>query len=487
MPLSDPNEKDEEAVVFSYDPSSDVGPSHWGSLRIPSNQCFHNQGEQSGINIDTSRETNGKNVSKKRPRQKCDEYYSPSQTFHFGNCTNDDLIYTITKHHHAVVQLPVRTPSQNQTSPCIAPYIQQQSSPSPSDYYYYDFVQLHVHIGSEHSINGKLYPAEIHIVHQLRHRNERSDHNHNSIKELLVVGLLVDYVTNSNDINNNIHHDRIHDTPQLNTKQTTTTNHSPATMNHATTTNMMQTFMDGWQQTISDADQPHQVPCSIRYNRKLTNRTVNGYHRHHNLQQAMATKLTPQKSSVSTQRPDIFNPYAHLRSLNPAQTPPQMLYSYNGSLTTPPCTENVQWYIVTEPIYIPYSFYHRIVEFIFPPATKRSTAKCHNGRNDTEPFTTRSSWNDASTVTTTSSRPIQPLNNRTIRLVCPILTTTQLQITTTTTTTNDTPLPSTYGTSVSFIYIGNLLMFLLFLGWLCCYYYRNRGNFNNKNYRRYPP
>jgi len=48
--------------------------------------------------------------------------------------------------------------------------------------------------------------------------------------------------------------------------------------------------------------------------------------------------------------PDTTEKYSNVISINPSGLLPadKGYYTYNGSLTTPPCTENVKWYIMKE-------------------------------------------------------------------------------------------------------------------------------------------
>jgi len=47
-------------------------------------------------------------------------------------------------------------------------------------------------------------------------------------------------------------------------------------------------------------------------------------------------------------------------------SPPFSFYKYLGSFTTPPCEENVVWFIAADPIPISLSTYAEIVEVIWP-------------------------------------------------------------------------------------------------------------------------
>ena len=542
------NDRGEGVILFSYDVTSNIGPSRWGTIPIEGhvNQCDDSYKEQSGINIDTStnisratRSNTTKNVPQhdqqehQPPYEKCDEYYHPRQMFHIGNCTTDDLIYTIRKNR--VVQVQIRqnkkqkNPSNRTVHNCIAPYIQLPSQSASSahrdKYLYYDFVQLHTHIGSEHSLNHQVFPAEMHIVHRLRqnitnlenykNQDKRNDDHHSNPKELLVVGMWIDHDVKDIDVKSR------QDDPYSTTINTNQLDYF--------TSNTMQTYLEGWQAVVvREANTPcvldndestaehfavvpdlHHPNLSIidqqHSRKKKTYRTAKNGRR----QRSWATTSIQESSLVPTNvRPSIFNPYTHIWTLQFNQTrtatndqyqhPPRRLYSYPGSLTTPPCTEDAQWFIVEDPMYLPYSYYQRILQFIFPPST--GTAVTNNVANGSDVSrTTKSpknnnnnavtkSWskiqnNEINLSTKTSSRPIQSLNNRTVRLYCPMnTTTTTTGIHKISTITITPPDPE----SVPSIFVWNVWILILFLGWLYCYYCndRRRRCHNHQQHRR---
>ena len=39
-------------------------------------------------------------------------------------------------------------------------------------------------------------------------------------------------------------------------------------------------------------------------------------------------------------------------------------YTYVGSLTEPPCTEGVEWFVLTEPLEVDYSYIHRLAQVV---------------------------------------------------------------------------------------------------------------------------
>jgi carbonic anhydrase len=92
---------------------------------------------------------------------------------------------------------------------------------------------------------------------------------------------------------------------------------------------------------------------------------------------------------------DVYNPYTKL----PANS---TMYYYSGSLTTPPCSEIVSWNVVDTPISLSIIEYKSIVDLILSftdPATCLP-ASVHSPSGYT-------------------SRPVQPLNGRTITHFCP--------------------------------------------------------------------
>ena len=93
---------------------------------------------------------------------------------------------------------------------------------------------------------------------------------------------------------------------------------------------------------------------------------------------------------------DSFNPYAFA----PAE---YTTYTYNGSLTTPPCSEIVFWNVVDTPVKLSVREYKRLVDLIIGYTDPESC----------EPASIASAGGD-------TSRPVQPLNGRTITRHCPV-------------------------------------------------------------------
>ena len=102
---------------------------------------------------------------------------------------------------------------------------------------------------------------------------------------------------------------------------------------------------------------------------------------------------TRQRRSRALQ--DVYNPYAKI----PADS---TMYYYSGSLTTPPCSEIVSWNVIDTPISLSIIEFQEIIESIF-------------GYTDPESCEQTSVFSPAGFT----SRPVQPLNGRTITHKCP--------------------------------------------------------------------
>ena len=94
----------------------------------------------------------------------------------------------------------------------------------------------------------------------------------------------------------------------------------------------------------------------------------------------------------------------HLAEFNFYDLVPQgsTFYQYNGSLTTPPCSEIVFWNVVDTPLSISVREYIRmttlVLDFVDPSTCEKGSVAAPSG------FT---------------GRPVQPINGRTINRVCP--------------------------------------------------------------------
>jgi carbonic anhydrase len=99
--------------------------------------------------------------------------------------------------------------------------------------------------------------------------------------------------------------------------------------------------------------------------------------------------------STNTTLQSIFNPY----NLVPKGS---TIYTYNGSLTTPPCSEIVFWNVLDKPVQLSIREYLRmtnlILDYVDPKACQAASVAATSGY---------------------TGRPLQPLNGRKITRHCP--------------------------------------------------------------------
>lgn len=132
---------------------------------------------------------------------------------------------------------------------------------------------------------------------------------------------------------------------------------------------------------------------------------------------------------------DVYNPYLKL----PAN---YTTYYYSGSLTTPPCSEVVSWNVVDIPVSISVREFNTIInlilDFVNPETCEVASAASPSGY---------------------TSRPVQPLNGRTITHKCP--TGTEARFAT-------TPATSPTGSSAAAVGMTSYLLFASAIGAMTC-------------------
>ena len=171
-------------VPFSYDPNSENGPQNWGKLDIPGNVC---DGEwNSPVAVATRKCNRWENYEFSVRSTFCSSvlffichprfvramrpflvlkifYFISILLFLFvrwfandwflkgGTCSTSQLEYTLTNAGLKASFL---------SDDCINP-----TATIPGLRNQYCALQLHIHSGSEHTIDGKYFGAELHIVH----------------------------------------------------------------------------------------------------------------------------------------------------------------------------------------------------------------------------------------------------------------------------------------------------------------------------------
>jgi carbonic anhydrase len=96
-------------------------------------------------------------------------------------------------------------------------------------------------------------------------------------------------------------------------------------------------------------------------------------------------------------RDEVFSPYDLLPEL-------QAFYHYDGGLTTPPCSEVVWWNLSDKPVSVSVWQYTELVHLIIQ---YRDAESCE--------FLAL-----PSALTGGTSRPVQPLNGREVKCICPV-------------------------------------------------------------------
>lgn len=193
----------------------------------------------------------------------------------------------------------------------------------------FDVLQYHIHTGSDHTLDGQHFGADLHIVH----KNRNGD-------DLAVLGMFLE----------------------------------PSSID---ATSVFDVLIAG----LEDVKESTEKKCGTNITNTTTGIAVEaaGTRRHHR--------------SRSLQ--SVYNPYAKIPSNS-------TMYYYSGSLTTPPCSEIVSWNVVDTPISLSIIEYNEIIDFILgytdPETCEQSSVFSPSG------FT---------------SRPVQPLNGRTITHLCP--------------------------------------------------------------------
>lgn len=206
----------------------------------------------------------------------------------------------------------------------------------------YDALQFHIHSGSDHAIDGRYFGADLHLVHK-----EVGGDSY-SVLGFFLEPTDADGIVKVSDL------------------------------------------LTEWEK-IPTATNAACTPSDTTNNTDATDVGENNT--------ATATqggrRRTTKSEQARRQLARGFNPY----DLVPAGS---TMYTYQGSLTTPPCSEVVFWNVIDTPVSISVREYIRavnlILDWVNPDTCKKETVASESG------FT---------------GRPVQPINGREINRICP--------------------------------------------------------------------
>jgi Eukaryotic-type carbonic anhydrase len=267
----------------------------------------------------------------------CERLYtlirSPSVSPNFccpqpGTCTLDDLTFALSD-RNVQTSFPAKG--------CEAPTMLIPGEIGLA----WKVAQIHVHLGSEHSLNGTKYVAEIHVVHKAVGRGSGDVSSQQS-----VLGAFLE-------------------------------------VSDSTRTGG---FVDGLLRRWEAEAKAVSAACAPMGKNVPT------------IAKASSDNIPQLRQKSTTRR---FDPYHSLLSKN------YSLYTYRGSLTTPPCSESVRWNVLAEPVPVSATDLDRLRELILRyvhPATcePASIASLSQGRPGT------------------TSRPLSPLNGRHVARFCSV-------------------------------------------------------------------
>lgn len=346
--------------IFSYyetaiDGLGPVGPSQWPNLVLHDDHG-HNEcggtGQLTGFGQSPI-------VFPDFAGKQCDSNFN-GYSFEAGTCTWDDLRFSIENNSVQV--------EKKSSSSCS---LGRMKIPDSSNYFVAK--QIHIHTNSDHSVNGKYYKNEIHVVHQEEEGHSKNDEHSNG-----------DHSAGHSEAE----HSEMETGGRALVEDGT----------HALTTLILGMFIDvqdadnanfdyylqGWEAAATQSEEfcavkPEGsgafVPNSIFTSRQMRVQCP---------KVADGVDASSVTIEASTGLPPLKNPtfpQGTLPNIYEDLTTGFGVYSYRGSWTTPPCSESVHWEFVDAPVLISQSqmdrLWQRILCFV-----ERST--CRHATNANE-------------------------------------------------------------------------------------------------------
>lgn len=283
-----------EEVEFTYFEQGETGPSHWANLNIEGNQC--------GGTLMTS--GYGQSPVAIFNELECETDMS-AYSFEAGDCTWDDLIFTVGDHGVKV--------SKGESCSLGSMTIPHTSNS-------FDALHFHIHTSSEHTIDGYYYEAELHVVHE-----------ESTGESFAVFGMMLSSA------------EGVEDHPDF------------------------ENLLRGWEKAANMAEEEcaDAIPLEDAF-------------------QAIQERVTcPAVGAGLVEELPFTNPEANLDVYKLPTTPKFGVYTYKGGLTTPPCTEIVNWNVLDTPTLISQSQMNRLYKltlcYVDPETCRHATIASKEG------------------------------------------------------------------------------------------------------------
>lgn len=221
----------------------------------------------------------------------------------------------------------------------------------------FELLQFHVHAGSEHTLNGMQYGAEIHMVHKQRGGGGN---------RLAVLGVFVTAGGGGSAPSDN----------------------NSSSRSNGLFSSILARFDAAADETAAQCGGGNGDTTATAHWWSSSSSSSQ--------QEGDAASSSSSSSNLSDDQ-QVIDVYG----LIPEGS---AFYRYDGGLTTPPCTEIVHWSVADKPLAVPVAQFLDLVGLILNYVD-----------SDTCELATIASPLDG-----TTSRPVQPLNGRTVQRICPV-------------------------------------------------------------------
>jgi len=385
-------------TFYTYFDLGGLGPERWPSLQLEGNQC-------AGTNLVSGYGQSPVAIPEIATDQ-CDSNTKNDYSFNAGDCTWDDLEYSIGNNGVKVA------PKVDVFGKAACKFGGMRIPHLPFDSW--NSVQFHIHSWSEHTIGGEYFNAELHSVHMIESKTTVAATVWGS---MISVGaenpVFENYLRGWEKVAADVAATCSGDAPaeEVETAPAEEVETTPAEEEPAMAGDMEE---DGAEMVDPEetevVEEMMEDEATANGERKLAEATFEGQFG------AKCKTLVhdPQpylsETAIAGTTPDF---YRHLHNMNDADGFPMYgTYTYKGGLTTPPCSEIVNWNLLDTPFEISVDQMTRLLNLV----------DCYQNA-DTCGYETVAAKLDAEQSSglltqSSTSRPPQPLQGRTITHRC---------------------------------------------------------------------